>query len=454
MSNGDLRTVTDDSAAPGVAPSVTHRATTGLLIETKLHAPAVRKEWVQREELVGYLAGCVTSRLLLVEAPAGFGKTTAVAQWRASMIEDRAFAWISLDRAMTTRPGCGRMWWPRCSGACPEFGGEDTLRALRAQVPDVPGKVLPRLANELAALKAPVVVVLDDYHVISEPSCHDQVSFLLSHLPDTVQLVLVTRADPPLPLARLRAAGMMAEVRAPELRFAPAQAAALVRTVAAVDLSQADLADLVERTEGWPAGVYLAALSLRGHSSPGAFVRQFTGENRFIVDFLAEEVLSRQPAQIQQFLARTAVLDRFCAPLCEAVTGSANAAEILDVVERDNLFLVPLDDNRQWYRYHHLFAQVLRGQLARTEPAIVPTLHRRASAWHRQSGSAEEAIDHALAARDVTAAVDLIARHWPAYMDIGRISTVHGWLRWLGDDQHRRRPCGGALRSLVRGHHR
>jgi LuxR family transcriptional regulator, maltose regulon positive regulatory protein len=228
---------------------------------------------------------------------------------------------------------------------------------------------------------------------------------------------------------------MMAEIRAPELRFTAAQAAALVRTVAAVDLSEADLANLVERTEGWPAGVYLAALSLHGHSSPEAFVRQFTGDNRFIVDFLAEEVLSRQPAQIRQFLARTAVLDRFCAPLCEAVTGSANAADILDVIERDNLFLVPLDDNRQWYRYHHLFAQVLRRQLANAEPAIAATLHRRASAWHPQSGSAEEAIDHALAARDVTAAVDLIACHWPAYMDIGRISTVKGWMRWLGDDQ-------------------
>jgi LuxR family transcriptional regulator, maltose regulon positive regulatory protein len=479
VSSGDLRTVTDDSAAdhqgaapvpvrqrgreqnlvsgeplragveerddpglatpaespvPDVAPSAPQRATRGPLIETKLHAPGVRKEWVQRDELIGYLAGCVTSRLLLVEAPAGFGKTMAVAQWRASMIEDRPFAWISLDRGDDDP---ARLWShvvAALQGACPEFGGGDTLSALRAQVPDVLGKVLPRLANELAALRAPVVVVLDDYHMISEPGCHDQVRFFLSHLPDTVQLVLVTRADPPLPLARLRAAGVMAEVRAPELRFAPAQAAALVRTVAAIDLSEADLANLVERTEGWPAGVYLAALSLHGHSSPEAFVRQFGGDNRFIVDFLAEEVLSRQPAQIRQFLARTAVLDRFCAPLCEAVTGSANAAEILDVVERDNLFLVPLDDNRQWYRYHHLFAQALRSQLARTEPDIVPTLHQRASAWHRQSGSAEEAIDHALAARDVTAAVELIACHWPAYMDIGRISTVHGWLRWLGDD--------------------
>jgi LuxR family maltose regulon positive regulatory protein len=422
VSSADLRTVGE-------------RASAGPLIETKLHAPAVRKEWVQREELVGYLAGCVTSRLLLVEAPAGFGKTTVVAQWRASITEDRPFAWISLDRGDDDP---ARLWSHVVSAlqrACPEFDGGATLQALRAQVPDVSGKVLPSLANELAALRAPVVVVLDDYHVISEPSCHDQVSFFLSHLPATVQLVLVTRADPPLPLARWRTVGVMAEVRAPELRFAPAQAAALVRTVAAVDLSEADLADLVERTEGWPAGLYLAALSLHGHPSPGAFVRQFSGDNRFIVDFLAEEVLSRQPAQIRQFLARTAVLDRFCAPLCEAVTGSANAAEILDVVERDNLFLIPLDDNRQWYRYHHLFAQVLRSQLARTEPAIAPTLHQRASAWHRQSGSAEEAIDHALAARDITAAVDLIACHWPAYMDVGRISTVHGWMRWLGDDQ-------------------
>ena len=312
---------------------------------------------------------------------------------------------------------------PRCSEPARSSAAGTLLRALRAQVPDISELVLPSLVNELAALRAPVVVVLDDYHVISERSCHDQVAFLLSHLPPAVQLVLVTRADPPLPLARLRAAGEMAEVRAPELRFAPAEAATLVRTVAAVDLSEPDLADLVERTEGWPAGVYLAALSLRGHPSPSAFVRQFTGDNRFIVDFLAEEVLSRQPAEIRQFLTRTAVLDRFCAPLCDAVTGSANAAEIIDVIERDNLFVVPLDDNRQWYRYHHLFAQVLRGQLARTEPAIVPALHERASAWHRRSGSAEEAIDHALAAGDVAAAVDLIAQS---------LARLHGYR----PDQH------------------
>jgi LuxR family maltose regulon positive regulatory protein len=406
-----------------------------VLIETKLHAPAVRAEWVEREELVGFLAGCVSCRLVLVAAPAGFGKTTAVAQWRASAIEDRRFAWVSVDRDDDDPI---RLWWHVVSAlqrACPQFGGEDVLRALGAQMPDIPGHVLPRLVEELAALRDPVVLVLDDYHAIREPSCHDQVAFVLSRLPAAVQLVLVTRADPSLPLGRLRAAGEMAEVRASELRFAPAQAAALVRTVAAVDLSEPDVADLVERTEGWPAGVYLAALSLRGHSSPRAFIRQFTGDNRFVVDFLAEEVLSRQPAEIRQFLLWTAVLDRFCAPLCAAVTGSANAAEIIDVLEKENLFLVPLDDNRLWYRFHHLFAQVLRGQLARTEPAIVPALHQRASAWYQQAGSAEEAIDHAVAASDLDGAVGLIAGHWPAYMDTGQISTVRRWLRALGDDQ-------------------
>ena len=411
------------------------RVSGGALIETKLHAPALHKEWVQREDLVGYLAGCSSSRLVLVAAPAGSGKTIAVAQWAASMIEDRPFAWVSLDRGDDDP---ARLWLHVVSAlqrACPQFGGEDILRALRAPIPDISGTVLPGLVNELAELPAPVVVVLDDYHVVSDHSCHDQVAFLLSRLPGGVQLVLVTRADPPLPLARLRAAGEVAEVRAHELRFTAAQAAALVRTVAEVDLLGPDLADLVERTEGWPAGIYLAALSLRGHSSPSAFVRQFTGDNRFIVEFLAQEVLDRQPAEIRQFLTRTAILGRFCAPLCDAVTGSASAAEIIEIIERDNLFLVPLDDHRRWYRFHHLFAQLLLSQLARTEPAIVPALHRRASAWHQQSGSAEEAIDHALAAGDVAAAVDLIADHWPAYMDIGRIGTVRGWLRWLGDDQ-------------------
>ena len=229
---------------------------------------------------------------------AGFGKTTLVAQWRASAIEHRAFAWVSLDRGDDDP---GRLWWHivhSLQRACPEIGGEEILRELRAQIPEVAGTVLPLLANELAALPTPVVLVLDDYHVIKERRCHDQIAFLLLHLPPSAQIVLITRADPPLPLARLRAAGEMIEIRARELRFTPEEAAALVRRCRRTsELSEPDLADLMERTEGWPAGVYLAALSLRGHPSPHAFVRQFTGDNRFIVDFLAEEVLSRQPAR-------------------------------------------------------------------------------------------------------------------------------------------------------------
>ena len=291
VERGEERPEYDRDAVSGLPYA---RAGPDVPIESKLHAPGPRREWVERPALIEYLAAS-TARLVLVDAPAGFGKTTLVAQWRSAAGEERPFAWISLD------PGDddpGRLWWYivcALQRACPEIGGEDIARELRAAVPDITGTVLPLLANELGALSAPVVLVLDDYHVIKERSCHDQVAFLLLHLPPSAQIVLITRADPPLPLARLRAAGEMVEIRARELRFGAQEAAALVHDVSGVALSYADVVDLVERTEGWPAGLYLAALSLRGHPSPGAFVRQFTGDNRFVVDFLADEVLGRQP---------------------------------------------------------------------------------------------------------------------------------------------------------------
>jgi LuxR family maltose regulon positive regulatory protein len=291
------------------------------------------------------------------------------------------------------------------------------------------------LVSELNALPGPVVLVLDDYHQVKERSCHAQVDYLIGRLPPAVQLVLTTRADPPLPLARLRSTGDMMELRMGELRFTPAEASALISRTARVQLAGPDLADLVGRTEGWPAGVYLAALSLRGHPSPGSFVRQFSGNTRYVADLLIEEVLSRQPDHIRRFLARTAILGEFSAPLSDAVLGSADAAEIIGTLERENLFVVGIDENRGWYRYHRLFAQLLRSQLARAEPGIVPGLHRRASAWHRQAGSELEAISHALAGGDVSAAVDMIAGRWFAYADVGRVGTVRGWLQALGDDQ-------------------
>ena len=405
-----------------------------MLIETKLHAPAVRKEWVERHELIQYLAGA-RARLTLVDAPAGFGKTTLVAQWRFSPVDGRPFSWVSLDRGDDDP---SRLWWHVVCAlrlACPDLDSEKILSALHARVPDFGGIVLPMLVNELASLAEQVVLVLDDYHLIKERSCHDQMTFLLTHLPPSVQVVIITRADPPLELARMRAAGEMVEIRARELRFDLSQAATLIKNIAAVELADHDVADLVERTEGWPAGLYLAALSLRGHSSPGTFVRQFTGNNRFIVDFLVDDVLSKQPAEVRHFLTRTSILPRFCAPLCDAVSGSDDAATIIGVLERENLFLVPLDESREWFRYHHLFSQVLRAQLARSEPDLVLALHERASAWHRASGSPDEAIDHALAADDMDAATDLIARHHVGYIDAGQIATVHRWLRLLGEGQ-------------------
>lgn len=401
-------------------------------IETKFHAPRQRKEWVERAELIQYLVSAHI-KVVIIDAPAGSGKTILAAQWRASAMESRPFAWLSLDQGDNDP---SRLWWyivEALRRACPELEGEGTLPDPRGQDLDIEETVLPGLVNRLAALSGPVVLMLDDYHLVTESRCHQQMTFLLLHLPPTVQLVIITRSEPPLPLARLRAAGEMIELRGPELSFAPAEAASLVETVSAVKLSKPDLDVLVEHTEGWPAGLHLAALSLRGHSSPSDFVRQFTGSNRFVADFLAEEVLSRLPAEMRQFLARTAILDRFCAPLCDAVAGSADAADVIDILERQNLFIVPLDEIRQWFRYHHLFAQMLRGYLVRTEPDIVSALHGRASAWYRRSGSVGEAIDHALAAGDNTAAISLMASHWYAYVDSGQVATVRGWMRMLGD---------------------
>ena len=406
----------------------------GVLIETKLHPPAARKEWVERPELIKYLADAAV-KLVLVAAPPGFGKTTLVAQWRSSSINHKPFAWVSLDRADNDP---ARLWQHLVSSlhrACPAFDSEQILPMLRGQVPDLSETMLPVLVNELASLPEQVVLVLDDYHLIKKRACHEQVALLLGHLPPSAQVVLITRADPPLPLARMRAVGEMVEIRARELRFDLRQAAELIHGVVAVELTDRDVADLVERTEGWAAGLYLAALSLRGRPSPDAFVRQFTGDNRFIVDYLVEDVLSQQPHETREFLTRTSILGRFCAPLCDAVTGSTDAVAIIDALERANLFVVPLDESRQWFRYHHLFAQVLRGQLARTEPDLVPVLHARASAWYRASGATDEAVTHALAAGDVDGATELIARHYYSYIDSGRVATVRRWLGLLGDDR-------------------
>jgi LuxR family maltose regulon positive regulatory protein len=387
-----------------------------------------------------------TARLILIGAPAGSGKTVLISQWRA--VEDSSrFAWTTLDSGDNDP---SRLWWKVISAvrrACPEFDVDPPQLVTPRQ-----GRgLLPALIERLSTLQAPVVLVLDDYHLLTQHRCHMQVESLLLDLPQPVQVVLLTRALPPLELARLRAAGEVADFGMSDLRFSHAEAGALVSTVAGVTLGGADLSALLARTEGWPAGLYLAALSLRGHPSPHSFVDQFTGNNRFIADFLAEEVLNRQTPDVRQFLLRTSILDRFTAPLCDAVTGRVDSARLLERLERENLFLVPADEHGTWYRYHYLFAQMLRSQLARAEaqPNLVPVLHKRASAWHREAGSTEEAITHALDAGDTDGAVELITAHWNDFSAAGRIATVRDWLGSLGEDRIARNPVAAHCAAWV-----
>jgi ATP/maltotriose-dependent transcriptional regulator MalT len=404
----------------------------GVLLASKFHPPDPRREWVPRQRLV-YRLAADDAKLALVHAPAGFGKTIAVAQWRAAEIPDQAFAWVSLD------PGDDdpvRLWSHIVSAlqwACPSLAGEDLLALLRVQVPDIPGRLVPALVNALAGLGERVVLVLDDFHLVRARRCHEQIESLLASLLPPAKIVIISRTVPPLQVARLRAAGEMTEIGMRELRFTTEEAVGLIGAVAGSPLSQGDLAELVERTEGWPAALYLAALSLRNQPDPGAFVHEFSRGNRYVADYLLEEVISRQPEHVVRFLTGTAILDRFTADLCDAVTARTDAAEIIDTLERENLFLVALDESRRWFRYHHLLSQALRARLASRESVLTPLLHRRASEWFRAHGSPEEAIGHALAAGDTDVAVEVMAAHWYSYVNVGRMETVGGWLEALGD---------------------
>ena len=397
---------------------------------TKLHIPSVRAGIVSRDELVGLLVGGRGGKLTLLNAPAGFGKTTLLAQWCASPSEERAFAWVSLDEADNDPV---RFWTcaiDALDGPEPGTGARarEALRASSAALQDV---ALPLLLNDLAGLGRPIVLVLDDYHLIHEDQVHSSIEFLLRHLPEDVHLAIATRSDPPLPLGRLRARGEMTELRAADLRLSGGEAAGLLRAALGVELEPDDVARLVSRTEGWAAGLYLAALSLRGRADAAELIGSFAGDDRHIVDYLSTEVLAGQPPEIREFLLRTAVLGRLCGPLCDAVTGGRDSAAVLERIERDNLFLVPLDTTREWYRYHHLFGELLRHELRRSHPDWAVTLHRRAHEWHRAEGAIPDAIEHAAAAGDFEDAAELIAGNWNDYFNRGHLETVDGWLAAL-----------------------
>ena len=381
------------------------------LLATKLHVPRPGQGLVPRHRLVARLNEGAARPLILVSAPAGFGKTTLIAEW-VQQIEGLQVAWLSLDEDDNDPARFLAYLIAALDALRPGLG--TPARDLLAAPQPAPWKtVLTALLNGLATLPADFALVLDDYHAITEPAIHAALTYLTEHQPAQMHLVILSRADPALPLARLRARGQLCELREADLRFTPKEAAAFLNQAMRLDLSPADVAVLEAHTEGWIAGLQLAALCLNAPTATeqedrSGFIAAFSGSNRFILDYLVEEVLARQPAPIQRFLLHTAVLDQLCGPLCEAVlgpdggeeSGGARGQAILQSLEQSNLFTIPLDRERRWYRYHHLFAEFLRSRLRQTEPALVPELHRRAAEWHEHAGYVAAAIGHALDGED------------------------------------------------------
>jgi LuxR family maltose regulon positive regulatory protein len=420
------------------------------LVFTKLRPPPPRAGLIPRASLQALLQAGLQGKLCLVGAPAGFGKTTLLTQWRAAVGATRV-AWVALDEGdndptrfwiyviqalRTVKPGLGAA----------------ALQALGQASADPYRAVLPGLLNELEATGSQLVLVLDDYHLITNPACHQTLGFFLEQLPAGVHVVLATRTDPPLLLARMRARGELAELRVAELQFSDEEASELLNGSMGLQLTAADVEGLAERTEGWAAGLYLAGLSLRGRQDPNAFIAAFHGDSRHIADYLGTEVLASQSEEVRAFLLRTSVLERLSGPLCDAVLEADGSAGLLVELERSNLFLVPLDDRREWYRYHHLFAELLRAELADRDPELLPTLHRRAAAWHRQAGNLDEAIGHATAAGEFGEAAALITRHWLTWWRRGQRATVGRWLDGLPEEAIMANPPVAYVAAWIRGY--
>jgi LuxR family transcriptional regulator, maltose regulon positive regulatory protein len=408
------------------------------LVQTKLYVPKVRRRLVARPRLSGRLRRGAESRLLLISAPAGFGKTTLLAEWMAAPRTGGSVAWLSLEESDRQPASYWTYLIAALQTVAPAVGGS-ALEFLQSAQPPIE-TVLATMLNELSTVPDDIYLVLDDYHLADGPDLQPGMTFLLEHLPPQVHLVISTREDPALPLARLRARGDLVEIRAADLRFTPEEAAAYLTGTMGLALTSGDVAALEGRTEGWIAALQLAALSMQGRDDVAGFIADFAGDDRYIVDYLAEEVLQRQPQHVQQFLLQTSILDRLSGPLCDAVTGQRGGKAMLESLDRANLFLVPLDDRRRWYRYHHLFADVLFTHLLDEQPDDVPDLHRRASSWYEQHGEPSGAIRHALAAGDVERAAGLVELAIPELRRDRQEATIRGWLEAIPDDVIRVRP--------------
>jgi len=407
----------------------------GPLLETKLYVPGRRPGLVRRPRLSERLDRGLGRKLMLVSAPAGFGKTTLLAEWLAN----QPTAWVSLDH----NDNDPATFWAYVIAALrtmrPDIGA-GTLALLQDAQPPPAHLLLTPLVNELGAGETDLVLVLDDYHVIDSGEVQEGMGFLLEHLPPRLHLVIVSRADPALPLASLRARGELVEVRAADLRFTADEAAAYLNSAMGLELSPEDVGTLEGRTEGWIAALQLAALSMEGRDDATGFIAGFAGDDRYVVDYLVEEVLKRQPEHVQDFLMQTSILDRMTGPLCDALTGQDQGRAMLEDLDKRNLFLVPLDARRRWYRYHHLFADVLHARLLDEQPHRVAELHRLASDWHESNGHRAAAIRHAMAGEDFPAAADLVELEMPAMRrDRGEV-TLRAWLERLPDEVLRVRP--------------
>jgi LuxR family maltose regulon positive regulatory protein len=405
------------------------------LLLTKLYFPPSRSNVVHRPRLVERLNECLSAscKLTLISAPAGFGKTTLVSEWVAD--SQRPVAWLSLDDG-DNDPARFLIYLVSALRTISANIGAGVLRALQSPQPPPIELILTALLNEITTIPDHFVLVLDDYHVIGAKPVDEALTFLLKHLPPQMHLVIATREDPHLPLTRLRARGQLTELRAADLRFTPAEATEFLNRVMDLNLASEDVAALETRTEGWITGLQLAAISMQGHQDTASFIQSFTGSHRFVLDYLVEEVLQQQPESVLAFLLRTSILDRMCGPLCDAVllAPSASGKETLEYIEQANLFIIPLDNERRWYRYHHLFAELLRQRLHQgdTSPAeeggSVAELHRRASQWYEDNGLELEAFHHATAANDIERAARLIeGAGMPLYFRGGAVPI----LKWL-----------------------
>ena len=406
------------------------------LLETKFHLPTPHGRLISRERLSKQVERAAAATLTLVSAPAGFGKTTLMAEL-ASRSDGPHVAWLSLDPGDNDPVTFWTYVIEAVDRAAPGVGS--AARSILAGAQGTVDVALTTLLNALAGFTSDVLLVLDDFHVIESPAVHEQVGYFLDHLPVRAHVVIGTRADPAIPLSRLRARGGLVEIRASDLRFLPAEAASYFELMG-LSLSDDNVATLEARTEGWIAALQLATLSLQGRTDATEFISAFAGDDRYIVDYLVEEVLRRQPAETRDFLLKTSILSRFTGPLADAVTAGEGGVATIEALDRSNLFLVPLDNQRRWYRYHHLFGSVLQAYLAAERPGEVATLHRRASDWFEQNGERREAIDHAFLAGDSERAADLVELAMPEMRMLRREPTLRRWLDAIPPDVVAHRP--------------